>query len=264
MRNGIGSFVVTGFLMGLGIALGIGCAGWIPSEARYDYFTAPDPSDPWSPKITGWQRRERADEGSPIEVQAALDFVSGAPDRPRDSALPRPARAVSGASSELTERSDADLRGKYLDFRASRRRQLARSLAEWIQELAPAHYFSDGPIDHWATFEETLRRNGDDCDGLELLVYHGLRDLGFGANEVYRAIVYRPSDGQHHMVTLWFEDASDPWVIDPTGAMTRGMPRMSDLPDWVPLKVFSEDAEFTVRSQLGRPAQDPASLLSRR
>jgi hypothetical protein len=32
--------------------------------------------------------------------------------------------------------------------------------------------------------------------------------------------------------------------------MTPGMPRMSQLPSWVPLKVFSETAEYTVR--LGR------------
>ena len=49
------------------------------------------------------------------------------------------------------------------------------------------------------------------------------------------------------MVTLWFEDSKDPWVIDPTGAMTLGMPRMSELKAWVPIKVFSEDLEYTVR-----------------
>jgi hypothetical protein len=48
------------------------------------------------------------------------------------------------------------------------------------------------------------------------------------------------------MVTLWFEDRDDPWVIDPTGAMTTGMPRMSEVPGWEPLKVFSEDERFTV------------------
>ena len=49
-------------------------------------------------------------------------------------------------------------------------------------------------------------------------------------DEVYRAIVFRRSDGQHHMVTFWFEHPDDPWVIDPTGAMTSGMPRMSEMP----------------------------------
>jgi predicted transglutaminase-like cysteine proteinase len=123
---------------------------------------------------------------------------------------------------------------------------MAREAASWIQREAKRHYLADGPIDHWATLEETLAKNGDDCDGLELLVYHMLRDLGFREDEVFRAIVFRPSDGQHHMVTLWFEQTDDPWVIDPTGAMTSGMPRMSDVPGWTPLKVFSETEEFAV------------------
>ena len=38
----------------------------------------------------------------------------------------------------------------------------------------------------------------------------GLRELGFRDDEVFRAIVYRPSDGQHHMVTFWFEDRTIP------------------------------------------------------
>ncbi|MBY0398753.1 hypothetical protein K2X89_00520, partial [Myxococcota bacterium] len=92
---------------------------------------------------------------------------------------------------------------------------------------------------------------------LELLVFHALRDLGFAETEVYRAIVVRPSDGQHHMVTLWFEDPSDPWVIDPTGAMTLGMPRMSDMPDWKPIKVFTDRLEYTVRPRTADLATNP-------
>ena len=125
---------------------------------------------------------------------------------------------------------------------------MAKDVAKWIQSEARDHYVADGPIDHWATLEETLDRNGDDCDGLELLVYHFLRDLGFEEDEVFRAIVYRPKDGQHHMVTLWFDTAGDPFVIDPTGAMTSGMPRMSEVPGWVPLKIFSETEEWSASS----------------
>jgi len=121
-------------------------------------------------------------------------------------------------------------------------------VAAWIQGQARFHYQPDGTIDHWATLTETLARGVEDCDGLELLVNRFLRDVGFRDDEVYRAIVFRPADGQHHMVTLWFEDPADPWVIDPTGAMTSGMPRMSELPDWAPLKVFSETREFSVRT----------------
>jgi hypothetical protein len=192
----------------------------------YDYFARPSPTDAWSPMIAGWQSRERA-----------------LPDIDR---LRTPASVSGSGKARAEERTDGDLRAKYFSFRADRKREMARETAEWIQREAKKHYLADGPVDHWATLEETLARNGDDCDGLELLVYHVLRDLGFRQDEVFRAIVYRPSDGQHHMVTFWFEQANDPWVIDPTGAMTRGMPRMSEVPEWAPLKVFSENREFTV------------------
>jgi hypothetical protein len=47
-------------------------------------------------------------------------------------------------------------------------------------------------------------------------------------------------------VTFWFETPNDPWVIDPTGAMTTGMPKMSQVAGWKALKVFSDKREFTV------------------
>ena len=59
-----------------------------------------------------------------------------------------------------------------------------------------------------------------------------------------RGILYRPSDGLYHMVTLWFEDPTDPWVLDPTGAMVGRMVRLSDHLDWVPVRIFSENREL--------------------
>ena len=203
-----------------------GCTTLTGQAARYGWFEGPDRRDPWSVKIRGWQRREL--------LETVMD-----PD-------PQGTPAVSGSSLGRAAAPTTDLRSEYDDFRAKRKRSLARDVAGWIQKQARRHYVEDGAIDHWATLEETLTRGREDCDGLELLVYHFLRDLGFGEDEVFRAIVYRPSDGQHHMVTFWFERRGDPWVIDPTGAMTSGMPRMSEVPGWVPLKVFSETAEFTV------------------
>jgi hypothetical protein len=179
------------------LALGGGCrSSIVTSTAVYRYFVQPAPDDLWSRKIRGWQERERADQPAPAPV------------------------AKSGASTAPADDEVEDLRVKYNAFRAERKRALARELAEWVQAQAPAHYVEDGAVDHWATLEETFRKGGEDCDGLELLAFRLLRDLGFPETEVYRAIVVRPSDGQHHMVTLWFEDPSDPWVIDPTGAMT--------------------------------------------
>ena len=229
------------------LLLGMGCAGGRLSEARsdgLDYFQRPHPDDVWSPKIRGWQRRESFDAAlvQPLESGPAVESAG---------------HSAANENLPADQLTDGGLRAKYFEFRAERKRSLAREVAAWIQSEAKLHYREDGAIDHWATLEETLARGGDDCDGLELLAFHALRDLGFAESEVYRAIVVRPSDGQHHMVTLWFEDAEDPWVIDPTGAMTLGMPRMSDLGEWLPLKVFSERLEYTVRETTDSLAQNP-------
>jgi hypothetical protein len=226
----------------LGLSLGLGCAGIALSPGiRFAYFEQPAPGDPWSSKIDGWQRREKA---QPAEILPGLPPVAQAASA---DLLPAPPGVGQESSSGVGQESSSDLRSKYSSFLSERKRALAREFAAWVQGEAKNHYVADGPIDHWATLEETLKADGDDCDGLELLTFQGLRELGFSDAEVFRAIVYRPSDGQHHMVTLWFESPDDPWVIDPTGAMTTGMPRMSDLPAWVPLKVFGDTAEFTVR-----------------
>ena len=217
----------------LALILSVGCAqtGFAGSAGlAWSYFAHSSTTDPWSPKIAGWQSREKATLNSEMELAAVSGSSADAP-----------------PASQAVERGEASLRDKYAEFRRVRKREMAREVAAWIQTEARSHYVADGPIDHWATLEGTLERNGDDCDGLELLVYHFLRDLGFEETEVYRAIVVRRSDGQHHMVTFWFEEPGDPWVIDPTGAMVSGMPRMSDIPDWEPLKIFSETEEFSAR-----------------
>ena len=57
----------------------------------------------------------------------------------------------------------------------------------------------------------------------------------------------RDRDGAFHMVTLWFEDGDDPWVLDATGAMTLSMRRFSDIPiGWTPLVMFNETDRFVV------------------
>jgi hypothetical protein len=211
---------VLGLLVGGALLVGAGgCRTVLPGGGELSYFTAPAPDDPWSRKIRGWQQRELIAIAGPAPVAA---------EPPR-----------------LDPAEHGSLRTKYSEFLNERKRQIALELATWIQEQSRDHYIPDGPVDHWATFEETLQNNGDDCDGLELLAFHFLRELGFRDDEVFRAIVVRPSDGQHHMVTLWFETPNDPWVIDPTGAMTTGMPRMSQVAGWKPLKVFSEKRDFS-------------------
>jgi hypothetical protein len=229
----------------LGVAAGammLGCTVSSGPGAVYDFFHPPREGDPWSRKIAAWQSRVQA------EVPRARD------------AGPASVSGPGGSPADAQRSAEPTLEAKFTSFRAQQRRLLARSLAGWIQEQAKDHYVPDGPFDHWATLQETLERDGDDCDGLELIPYHFLREHGFGEDEVFRAIVHRPEDGQHHMVTLWFEDAEDPWIIDPTGAMTSGMPRLSQVPGWVPLKLFTESREY---SPLLRPRHDPTAVSAR-
>jgi predicted transglutaminase-like cysteine proteinase len=142
--------------------------------------------------------------------------------------------------------SPSPLRSRYSTFLAFQRRRLAREVSGWIQAEAREWYVEDGPLDVWPAFEETLDATGDDCDGLELLAYNALRQLGFPPQQLFRAILRDRRLEQHHMVTLWFEVPDDPWVIDPTGTVTDHMRRMSEITDWVPLKIFTETAEYTV------------------
>jgi hypothetical protein len=228
----------------LGAALlASGCASLGATSApSWSFFERPDPSDAWTPQIASWQRRERALSDTELLRPDAVRH-DGSVSEAGDAKPPAPgAPVVSGPPAGASS-----LRADWFAFRAEQKRALARNVAAWIQREARGHYIPDGPIDHWATLEETLARNGDDCDGLELLSFHFLLDLGFRQDEVYRAIVHHPADGQHHMVTLWFEDPADPWVIDPTGAMTTGMPRLSAVPGWEALEIFGENAQYTVR-----------------
>lgn len=263
--------------------LSFGCAGHFGPGPGYSYFNAPDHRDAWSPKIGHWQTRARSlspwsPNGAPDSVLALAEPTiipfampeAGGAQAPQASAgvgliseraaNPRPAVSLfregrlPSSSSASRSLESQDLRDKYARFRAEQRRQVVRDFAQWIQLQSQSHYVSDGPVDQWATLEETLRKGGEDCDGLELLVYHGLRDLGFRETEVFRSVVYRSSDLRHHMVTLWFEDPEDPWVIDPTGVITGTMTRMSELSGWVPLKIFTETSEYSVRRRERSPS----------
>jgi len=145
---------------------------------------------------------------------------------------------------------------RYDAFLAERRRALAREVLDWVQDVARERFVEDGPVDHWPTLAEVLRSAGDDCDGLELLAYHALRQLGFPGDRIYRAILRRDATGQHHMVTLWFESPEDPWLLDPADTLASDLRRLSRVEGWVPLKVFSEDEEFTVRPLTASAARD--------
>ena len=59
-------------------------------------------------------------------------------------------------------------------------------------------------------------------------------------------IVRRNSNLKNHMVTLWFEDPKDPWVIDATGATVLDVTLFSRIEGWTPTKMFNETEQYKV------------------
>lgn len=212
----------------LGASLAVACAGHPRIGKTFEFFAPAQADNPFYPKITDWQRRQQADR------------VTGA------APAPVPAGDENGEAHPF-----GLLREKFGRFVNRHKRALAREFTAWSQRQARLHFKPDPWTtlagDHWPTVEEIFERNGDDCDGLDLIAYALLREAGFRADEIYRLIVRRERDGAHHMVTLWFEDPEEPWVIDATGAMTVEMRKFSDLPPgWMPRMMFNENETYDV------------------
>jgi hypothetical protein len=218
------------------LVLAVGCAGTSgPSRgaARFDFFSPSMPdddvADPWFPKVAEWQGRMQA-EGK---------------------RLPPSERSLRGAmqSGKLLEAMGA--------YRDEQRRVIAKQVTDWSQRVARRYYkwdpASNDPVyDHWPTVGQLLANNGDDCDGLDLIAFQMLREFGFPQDRLFRAIVRRNRDQANHMVTLWFEDQSDPWVLDATGAVTFSMRRFSELEGWTPTKIFNDRAQYLATGANGR------------
>jgi len=223
------------------VALALGCASGgarAPQSARhFDFFGAATPgddvADPWYPKVVEWQGRMQS-EGK---------------------RLPPTDRSLRGSeqSGKLLVAMSA--------FREEERRDVAKRVTDWSQHLARRYYkwdpnSQDPNFDHWPTVGELLANNGDDCDGLDLIAYQLLREFGFPQNSLFRAVLRRDRDKANHMVTLWFEDPKDPWVLDATGAVTFEMRLFSQLEGWTPTKVFNERTQFAPAE--GGPRQSSA------
>jgi hypothetical protein len=178
-------------------------------------FFAPAPRDnPWNAKIRNWQSRHQLDQAVPV----------------------------------ATYEPNSDLLQSYERFTQETRRRIAGEAVLWVQDESRKHYIPDGETDHWATLSEVGATDGDDCDGLDLLTFLLLRKLGFAQSEIYRSIIVERDSGQHHMVTLWFEDGdkSDPWLLDPTGVVTDKLVRLSEVPTWSPIEIFDEARHYRV------------------
>jgi len=181
-----------------------------------DLFVPAPADDPWKHKIEDWQSRHDEDPAQ---------------------------RGESG-------KSNSELARDYEKFSRELRRRLVSDTVDWVQEHSRKYYQADESYDHWATLGEVVETGSDDCDGLDLLTFVLLRRLGFVEAEIYRSIVVEQESGQHHMVTLWFEDQAraDPFVLDPTGVVTRGMARLSEIEGWEPIQLFDERTHYRVES----------------
>ena len=202
-------------------ALAQACASPPRPQVSYRFFVAAEPGDVWFEKVRQWQQREVA--GNPAEIRR---------------------------SAEPDERSGL-LRKKFRAFADAEKQALARRFVVWAQEQAMQHYRFDERQDlagdEWPTTQDLFERNGDDCDGIDLIAYNLMLDLGFPEDQIYRAVIRRDRDGEFHMVTFWFDRPDDPWVIDTTGAMTMKMRRISELPGWTPAVLFNANDHYTVR-----------------
>jgi len=204
----------------LPVALG-GCASRPKSWVTFKFFVEAEPGDVWFDKVRDWQQREL--EGRTTDAE-------------------RRARGADATGS---------LRTSFRKFAGEERRKLAQRFVAWAQEQAMIYYRFDEKQnlagDEWPTSHDLFEQNGDDCDGLDLIAYNLLIELGFPQDDIYRAVIRRDHDGEFHMVTLWFESPDDPWVLDTTGAMTMRMRHLSEVPGWTPAVIFNAQAHFTVR-----------------
>ena len=212
------------------LALACACAagtvprsGSEPAAPAWNFFGPAPSADVWAIKIEDWQGRQRAE-------------------RPALAAREQPRVLHPAEHALLLAKSDA--------FRQRERRSLATRITAFSQAEARRHYRWDPETDladdPWPTSLELYQRDGDDCDGLDLIAYDLLLEFGFPAGELYRVILRRDRDGAHHMATLWFERPDDPWLIDATGAISRRMARFSHLRGWTPVRMFGERGQWTV------------------
>lgn len=206
------------------LSLCAACASPPPPDSRYDFFAPADPeSSWWYRKIEDWQRRSLAERPVPLRHPSAPD-------------PPRP---------------DRRLDDRLVEFVGVERVKLAPRIFRVALWQGRSHYEDDEPTpvgneDHWPTYGQLTERDGDDCDGVDLIAYRLLHEFGFPRGELFRAVLRRDSDRLNHMVTLWFEDPRDPWVFDGTGAVTRELVRFSQIQGWTPTAVFNEREQFRV------------------
>ena len=205
-------------------APGASAPGRPAPDPRWDLFVADDGGDPFAPRVRLWQASERL-EAAKLRLRA----LEGRPPLPMET----------------------DLAEAHRQFHAQARLRLARDTLAWVQAQSRRGYRRDPGGDSWPILDELLATGEDDCDGWELLAFTTLRGLGFGPGELFRAVLRSREGEGYHMVTLWLPEGrangpgrDDPWVLDPTGSVSRGLIRLSRLDGWAPVRLFDEREQF--------------------
>ena len=125
-------------------------------------------------------------------------------------------------------------------------------MVRWVQLNSGLYFAADGELEHWPTLDEVLASGGDDCDGMELLTFELLRRMGFGPGELYRAVLVETQSDRHHMVTFWFPQGRgrEPYVLDPSGEVSREVLPLSGIHSWEPVLIFDEAEQFAAERRL--------------
>jgi len=215
---------LAGLWIALWIPLWVACASPAPRSPELYFFGPVSSEDLWQLKIRAWQAASRLESPSPLAEQTSSD--------------PTP------------------LAEEYARFSGQVRLEVAQRVVRWVQINSGLYFRSDNGRDHWPTLDELITAGGDDCDGMELLTFNLLRRLGFTKGELYRAILFEPERDAYHMVTLWFDDGDrqDPYVLDPSGEVSRRVERLSHIASWQPVVMFDERSQFKVEARkLQRP-----------
>ena len=197
---------------------------------RYNYFESVNLDSAYYSKIVDWQRR--------VTKEGSLDLV--VLNKVNSNNAIGKYNLLNDYMHYLDEIKNERYKGVY---------QQVENFSRWFQEMSIIYFVHDGngntDMDYWETFGETLSTNGDDCDGLSNIPYDFLQRIGISKEEVYKGILRK--DSERHMVILWFDRKDNPLVIDPTGASTKKVKRLSELiPLWIPERVFSEDKSYNV------------------
>ena len=153
---------------------------------------------------------------------------------------PRPIRPRLASAASPALAGETRLGSSYRHHQAAERRETAQDLVAWSQ-----------------------RRGSNDAVRLAQTIERGLAELGFQRRSVVTAVVQNAHTGARHTVALWFEQQSDPWVLDPTGALAPKMVRLSESGAWNAVSIASRGSRYRVVSGRVVAAQQVASNATR-